>query len=205
MNTYLLTLSATGLLGLGFTSAANIAMNGDFETGDTTGWTSFPSATSTFVVTTDAHAGTSAGQLTNVDSASAAIIKQANLGAGMLTGGDAITVSFWAKGSGDVGGVQFAELFSEISGGGVSSSEILGGAPLFATSTYSFYTFTTTLGANVSGGVTLQLAATTGAADGSTSELFIDNVVIDVATIPEPASGALVGLAGLLSIARRRR
>ena len=203
---YLITLAAGSLALLGTASAANLAMNGDFESGDTSGWTSFPSGSSTFVITGDSHAGSSAGQVTNLAMGSAAIIKQANVGIGLVGPGDQIEISFFAKGSGVAGGVQFAELFSEISGGGVSSSVILGGAPLFLTSTYTQYTFTTTAGPDVSAGVTLQFNAATGATVGSTSEMFIDNVQItNLSAVPEPSSSVLAGLCGVLMLARRRR
>ena len=66
-----------------------------------------------------------------------------------------------------------AAFFSEVDGGGVSSAVILGGAPLALDpdpTVWTSYSFTTAAGPDVSGGVTLQLAAITGAAVGSTSQ-----------------------------------
>ncbi|MCA9310870.1 MAG: hypothetical protein KDA21_06670, partial [Phycisphaerales bacterium] len=115
------------------TAQAEFATNGGFETGDTSGWQYFPTTTSTFNVTNDANSGSFAAELFNNAPASAAVIKQANVGMGSINPGDMITISFAAKGSGAAGGVSFAEFFTEIDGGGVSSSEILGGAPLALT------------------------------------------------------------------------
>jgi uncharacterized protein (TIGR03382 family) len=148
-------------------------------------------------------AGAFAGNLVNNTEGSAAIIKQANIGIGQVNAGDEITISFWAKGINAAGGVNFAEFFSEIDGGGTSASQILGGAPLFASETdWTFYEFVTFAGPNVSGGVTLQFTATTGANIGSTSELFIDNVSVTV--IPAPGAMALLGMGGLVATRRRR-
>ena len=176
--------------------------NGGFEAGDTSGWESFPTANSTFLVTNDANSGSFAAEVFNNDLASGAVVKQANLGIGVVNAGDEITVSFAAKGEGAVGGVAFAEFFSEIDGGGTSSAEILGGAPLALTSEWQTFTYTAIAGADVSGGVTLQFAAVTGGAPGSVSVLFLDDVSVSV--IPAPAGAALLGMGGLVAMRRRR-
>ncbi len=176
--------------------------NGGFEAGDTSGWESFPTANSTFLVTNDANSGSFAAEVFNNDLASGAVVKQANLGIGVVNAGDEITVSFAAKGEGAVGGVAFAEFFSEIDGGGTSSAEILGGAPLALTSEWQTFTYTVIAGADVSGGVTLQFAAVTGGAPGSVSVLFLDDVSVSV--IPAPAGAALLGMGGLVAMRRRR-
>jgi hypothetical protein len=176
----------TGLLGSITVSLASalpqvdLTTNGDFETGDTSSWVDFPTPNSTFEVTTDANSGSFAGRVFNDDQAAAAVIKQANLGEGTVATGDVITVTFSAKGSGAIGGITFAEFFSEIAGGGVSSSEILGGGPLNLTNTYQTFSFTAIAGADVSGGVTLQFAVVTGANMGSISELIVDDVVVSI-------------------------
>lgn len=182
--------------------ATELTINGGFESGDTSGWSYFPTGDSLFNVSGSAFEGSFSGELNNFATGSAAIIKQANLGIGLVTAGQEVTISFWAMGSGEAGGVQFAEFFSEIDGGGTSSSIILGGAPLFVTSAWEFYSFTTTTGPDVSGGVTLQLTATTGANIGSTSQLFVDNVSVSI--VPAPTSAMVLGMGGLLAARRRR-
>ena len=157
----------------------NLAVNGDFETGDTSSWVSFPTATSTFTTTTDAASGSFAGQIINTDPASAAVVKQANLGVGTVMPGATVDISFAAKGVGAVGGVAFAEFFSEVAGGGVSSAVLLGGAPVGITNDWQTFTYQVTAGSDVSGGITLQFAAVTGGAAGSSIDLLIDDVVVE--------------------------
>lgn len=186
------------------TAGIELTTNGGFETGDTTGWQYFATPASTFGADASGpYSGGFAGNLENLTDGSAAVIKQANMGIGLVNPGDEITISFWAKNINGVGGVNFAEFFSEIDGGGTSSAQILGGAPLFASATdWTFYEFTTFAGPDVSGGVTLQFTATTGAIIGSTSQLLVDNVSVTV--IPAPGAMALLGLGGLVATRRRR-
>ena len=180
----------------------DLTMNGGFESGDTTGWVSFPSAGSTFNVTSDANSGNWGAELFNNTGASGAVIKQANLGVGLVNAGDMVNISFYAKGEGAAGGVAFAEFFSEIAGGGVSSSQLLGGAPLSLTSEYQLFSYDVLAGADVSGGITLQFAAVTGADSGSVSVLFLDDVSVSI--VPAPASAMLLGLGGMVGMRRRR-
>lgn len=193
-------LAGTALIATTATTAtAQLEVNGDFEAGDTSGWQYFPTGNSTFTVTGDAASGAFAGELVNLASGSAAVIKQANLGIGSVNPGDPITISFDAKGTFANGGVSFAEFFTELDGGGTSSSQILTGAPLALTEQYQNFTFNVFAGPITSGGITLQLTATTGANIGSTAQLFIDNVTVT----PEPATAAMLGL-GCLAMLRRR-
>ena len=92
--------------------AANISLaqtielttNGDFEAGDTRGFTSFPSPNSSFLLTTDSASGSFAGEIINNAIGTAAVIQQLNIGVGVVTPGELITVMFDARGDGVAGG-----------------------------------------------------------------------------------------------------
>ena len=165
-----------------------VTVNGDFETGDTTGWTSFATDNNGSFAITDAQAngGTYSGNLVagvpaEGGPASFPVIKQANIGVGTVTPNTSVTISFDLYGSmaGD-GGVVFAEFFSELGAGGVSQAEILGGGPIAPSGTWTNYRFTTTTGSDVSGGVTLQLKADCGANAGCMIDAYFDNVSVTV-------------------------
>ena len=123
-------LACVAALVLPVASAQELTTNGGFEDGTTDGWVQFVNPPQTFDVTNLAGDGTFAGELFNPTSGTPAVVKQANLGVGVVEPGDMLTVSFLARGVGEVGGVAFAEFFSELDGGGTSNSEILGGGPL---------------------------------------------------------------------------
>jgi hypothetical protein len=190
----------------------DIAVNGGFETGDFTGWTLFPGslgAAGQQITSVNPSSGTYAANLIEPNPA-ANIIKQANLLPGGWSVGQQVDVSFDIRGSATAGGVFFAEAFSELTGGGTSKAEILGGGPLFPngdSSVWTNYMFSFTTGSDTSGGITLQFNAACGAEAGCVSDYFIDNVTIsaDVAAVPVPAAVWLFGSAlGLLGWTRRK-
>jgi hypothetical protein len=205
-------LSLAMLAGLSLpAAAADIAVNGGFETGDFTGWTQFPGGGIQTITTDNPSEGTYAANLnvpvrTQSDPPVDNVLKNANLQAGNLTPGAPITVTWDMRGSleGD-GGVVFVELFSELTGGGTSKAELYTNGPIFPTADWQSFTWNTTLGPDVSGGVTLQLKASCGPVEGCGVDAYFDNVTISTAVIPEPASLALLGMGGLALVGLRRR
>jgi hypothetical protein len=171
------------------------------------GWVGFTGNGANVVGTTTSGVfdGVYSGELIASAPASNAVLKNGNVGIGIVQPNADVTISFWARGSSEAGGVAFAEFFSELEGGGTSQSEILGGGPLAVTDDWTQFIFNTVTGPDVGGGITLQFAAIAGGDVGSFSELFVDNISIEVAPIPLPAGGLLFGSAmGLLGWARRR-
>lgn len=160
-------------------ASGELTVNGDLETGTLDGWTVFDNG-GTVAVSSPGSTGNFA---VNVDASGkpiGATIKQANLGAGQLTPGQVVTVTFDWKGTAATGGVVDAVLFSELSGGGVSATApILSGGAVPANWT-TVGPLNITTGTDVSGGVTLQITAICGADAGCVSNLFFDNVSITV-------------------------
>ena len=182
----LFTVAIAGLvLGAGIANAdpLELTVNGGFETGTFDGWSLFPSAPEQFFIVSPGSEGNYAAYIANNAPASAALMKNANIGIGIVVPGETITISFDARGSFAAGGVAFAEFFSEIEGGGTSSSEILGGGPLALNpdqEVWTTFSFTTSAGPDVSGGVTIHLTATTGADQASEALVYYDNVSVTV-------------------------
>ena len=175
-------------------------VNGDFETGDFTGWTQTPDAgtnvtpgTISIVVPPGGQAGTAVARLEAAGNAAAGsqdvLLSQVALGAGSISQGDTIDVSFDLYGSlTGAGGVVFVELIYLDSGGNeVGRNFIDAAAPYFPTTTWTTYTGSkpagfTTGGSTVSvdGGVTLELKASCGPVDGCGVDAYIDNVTYTV-------------------------
>ena len=195
----------------GAAQAVELVDNGGFESGDFTGWvqespqgndsksvTSVNPASGTYSANLNCSAGVPCDSL----------LKSANKGIGVVTAGQEITVSFDYRGIQADGGVIFAELFSETDSGGVSKSELITGGPLFgAGDTWNNFSITTTLGPDVSGGVTLLLKSGCGGATSCVSDAYFDNVSMTVNEVPVPAAVWLFGsgLLGLIGVARRKK
>ena len=162
------------------TAQTELTTNGGFETGEFTGWQLFPSQPGN--ITIGAGNGSTFGcDINNTALASNSFLKHANLGAGQVSPGQAVTVSLDMKGVTAAGGIVFVQVFWEISGGGVSGAQLLG--PIFADpnpATWTTHTFNLTAGSDVSGGVSVQVEAVTGGAPGSMTVVSIDNVSVSI-------------------------
>ncbi len=164
-------------------AAGELAVNGDFETGDLTGWEIFDSSNSgnggTISVVSPGASGTFAGNL-NITAPGNPTLKQSNRAAGQLTPNQVVTVTFDWRGTDANGGVANIVLFSELTGGGVSDTFTIFDGPGFPADWTTVGPLNITTGNDVSGGVTLQIAAICGGAAGCVSDVFIDNVSITV-------------------------
>ena len=164
---------------IGFSSAGagELAVNGDFELGNLTGWETFDNGGTISVVGPGAGGSNFAGNV-NVTVPGNPTLKQANLAAGSLAPGQQVTVTFDWRGTDANGGVVDVVLFSELDGGGVSATEQILSGGGFPADWTTVGPLVITTGNDVSGGVTLQITAICGGAAGCVSDVYIDNVSI---------------------------
>jgi hypothetical protein len=156
----------------------DLATNGNVESGDLTCWSLFDNG-GTIAVSSPGAGGS--GFAVNVDASGQPIgvtLKQANLGAGELTPGQTVRLSFDWRGTAALGGVVDIVLFSEVDGGGVSQTDPIQGGGVFPADWTTVGPLDITIGPDVSAGVTLQITAICGGDAGCESNLFIDNVSI---------------------------
>jgi len=155
------------------------AISGDFELPD-----------ATFDATTEqAKTGDWSGNVLAPGPSTSPVIQQANMGVGIVTPNSKVTISFALLGelTGESGAV-FAELFSEVSGGG-GKSEILRVGPLVPTGQWNTYSYTVTTGDDVSGGLTLELKAECGAVPGCAANAYFDDVTITAGAVELATNG----------------
>jgi len=155
-----------------------LTTNGGFELGNLEGWTLFcdgPNNGSCEATDAEANGGSYSGRVVTAGAPANPLIKQANVGVGLVEANSEITISFDVKGSAGPGGVVFAELISEFSGGGGTLENL---ATFEPPSEWTNRTFTTNTGGDVGGGVTLQLVAVCGAVQDCIVDVYFDNVSI---------------------------
>ncbi len=183
-----------------------MAVNGDFETGDYTGWDVFPQTGANLIDAGNASAFSGLSTLPGGPADN--LIKQSNRLVGTIQPGDAVTVTFDAKGTLGVSAVAQVIVFSEFTGGGATPTFFDFGL----TDQWQSYTYNTTAGGDVGGGITLALKIGCGAVAGCTADVNWDNVsftadVTNPPAVPVPAAAWLFGsgLIGLVGMARRKK
>jgi len=187
-------------------TVVQMAVNGDFEAGDFSGWDVFPQSGTNVMAA--GNGSTYSGNSTLPGGPADNLIKQSNRLAGVIQTGDAITIAFDVRGSLGVSAVTQAILFNEWSGGGATPQFFDFGLNADE-NVWTSYSWNTVAGPDVSGGVTLALKTGCGAVDGCFSDVYFDNVsfTADVSAVPVPAAAWLFGsgLIGLVGMARRKK
>ena len=160
---------------------SNLATNGDFETGDFSGWQQFVnSGVQSISNDTPPNGGSFSAAISGNTApglGGTTEIKQANLGAGTLQLGDVLTITFDVRGTFGPGGQLNVLSFTEIGGGGADLSNqtvIAGGVDNWTTQSYQV----TLSGSDASGGFSLAFNAVCGAVTDCVADVFIDNVSI---------------------------
>jgi hypothetical protein len=173
--------------------------NGDFETGDFTGWELGINGIQTIE--------NGAARISNSVIASPSTIRQNELHMGLLTPGQEVTVSFDYRGSVGIGAVIIAHIYSVVEGGGISNTKLLDIVfPHADPDVWSTHTQTITLGDDVSGGFSFQLEATTGTHLESFADVYFDNISVMGNVIHEPTSVFLILSGGtILTLMRRKK
>lgn len=171
--------------------AQNILINGDFETGDLTGWeiNGVSGASNVTVQSPDngpTMPGTNNAFMSNFAEAIGLNMKQVTA-PGTAGAGD-VNYSFDLKlDQADVGGVLFVQIFAEQSGVGVVGGSGLMG-PFWPWNAWTTYTgsFIAPAGTDF---LTIQFVATTGAATGTNCVAHVDNVILESqGAVPDEAT-----------------
>ena len=165
-------------------AAENLLLNGDFETGDLTGWLVYGQTALSDVTVQSGDNGPSAPGMYNAfmnNQAEALGLTLKQVTPAGFAGPGAVTYAYDLKlDQADAGGVLFVEIFAEQDGGGV-----IGGSGLMGP--YWAWEWTTYSGSFVAPAntafLTIQIMANTGANTGSNCVVHVDNVILDQGTV----------------------
>ena len=160
-------------------TGGNLATNGDFETGDETGWLLFQNGGTAALDNTINNGGSWSGMI-STGGASNPAFKQEGIGAGTVAAGDVVQVKFDHIGAvAGEGGVFNVLLFGEGAADGASFTHVFSPAPTLAGSWTTFTeTFSIPGGIDVSGGISFLIETVCGGAAGCDVTANIDNVSV---------------------------
>ena len=156
-----------------------LAVNGDFETGDDTGWFIFQNGGTAALDNTLNNGGTWSGRLTVGDTGGNPAFKQERIGSGTVAAGDTVQVQFDYIGSiMQPGAIVNVLLFGE-GAGGVSFTQSLAPGPNPG-GTWTQFTGTYEIpgGTDVSEGISVLIETVCGAVAGCNVVMNIDNVSV---------------------------
>jgi hypothetical protein len=157
---------------------AELASNGNFEAGDLSCWEAIPNGgTTTADNTQNNTAGGTWSAHAVTAGASNPTLKQNFLAAGTVMIGDVIDISFDMKGTAGAGGVIFPKLISEGATG--SDGPILQTIDI-PTAGWTTYTYSPTITADVTRGITFEISVVCGAVAGCIADVYIDNVSVQI-------------------------
>jgi len=166
--------------------ADNLLTNGDFETGDLTGWEVYGYGANASVTVQSSDNGPSApgthnAYLDNHTGAAVALLLKQSTPAGTGIAGTTLYSFDLKLDEANVGGVLFVNIFAEQEGGGVIGGSGLQG-PFWPWDVWTPYSgsFVAPAGTDF---LTIQIEAVTGANIDSTLKAHVDNVVLDQGTV----------------------
>jgi hypothetical protein len=157
----------------------NLATNGDFETGDDTGWILFQNGGTAIIDNSINNGGSYSGKI-ETGGASNPAFKQERIGSGVVAAGDVVQISFDHIGAvAGEGGVFNVLLFGEGAGGAVPFTHVFNPAPVLSGSWSTFTgTFAIPGGTDVSEGISFLIETVCGGAAGCSVSANIDNVSV---------------------------
>ncbi|MCX2719832.1 carbohydrate binding domain-containing protein, partial [Lentiprolixibacter aurantiacus] len=161
-------------------TGSNLASNGDFETGDETGWFVFQNGGTAALDNTLSNGGTWSGKLTVGESGGNPAFKQERIGAGTVAAGDVVQVQFDHIGSIVQPGAAVNVLLFGEGATGVSFTQVLTPGPVLE-NTWTTYTGTFTIpgGTDVTDGISFLIETVCGAGvTGCSVTMNIDNVSV---------------------------
>ena len=159
-------------------TTVELAENGDFETGTLDGWAVYANGGSVTADNTQSSSGTWSGKIVATPTGQNPTLKQERKGAGTISVGDTVQITFDYMGSlAGIGGVYSIQSFVEATNG-VNQIETFSVTP---TATWQTFTASYTVApGDVNGGITMEFVAICGADPGTNciSTLSLDNVSI---------------------------